>query len=140
MTGPGTTSVGSSTRWRARPLADPADFARMQALQREGWRRLGPIAESHPGDLEWWMHGLSDPDVDHSDQIALWETEDGDLRGWSWIFRGELEWFVHPDERDLELREQMLEWHAADTTRADSRPGRADAHDLVDHAAARART
>jgi ribosomal protein S18 acetylase RimI-like enzyme len=83
----------------------------MQALQRESWRRIGPSAESHPGDLEWWMFGPSDPEADHSVQVCLWETDEGELRGWSWIFRGELEWFVHPDERDGELRERMLEWH-----------------------------
>jgi ribosomal protein S18 acetylase RimI-like enzyme len=108
-----TASTRVSARLHARRYAGAGDFARMQALQREGWRRLGPLAESHPGDLEWWLHGLSDPDTDPSDQIALWETDDGELRGWSWIFRGGLEWFLHPEERDLELREQMLDWHAA---------------------------
>jgi ribosomal protein S18 acetylase RimI-like enzyme len=116
-----TMPVATTTRWRARAFAGPADFARMQALQRESWRRVGPLSESHPGDLEWWMYGLSDPDPAISTRICLWESEGGELRGWSWIFRGELEWFVHPDERDLELREQMLDWHAA--TQAELTPG-----------------
>jgi mycothiol synthase len=109
---PATAPAATTTLFRTRPFGGPADLARMQALQREGWRRLGPIAESHPGDLEWWMYGLSDPQDDQSTRICLWETDGGELRGWSWIFRGELQWFVHPDERDGELREQMLEWHA----------------------------
>jgi mycothiol synthase len=108
-----TTTTAPPTRLRARGYAGLADFARMQALQRVGWRRLGPMVESHPGDLEWWMYGLSEPDADPSALISLWETEDGELRGWAWIFRGELEWFLHPDERDPELRGQMLDWHAA---------------------------
>src|SRR3954462_15746322 len=99
MSGVETAPTRASTRLHPRRYAGPADVGRMQALQRESWRRIGPLAESHPGDLEWWLHGLSDPDDDPSDQIALWETDDGELRGWSWIFRGELEWFLHPDER-----------------------------------------
>jgi GNAT superfamily N-acetyltransferase len=112
MTTAATPLAAPMARLRSRPFAGPADFTRMQALQRECWRRLGPLAESHPGDLEWWRNGLSDPDIDPADRICLWETEDGELRGWGWIFRGELEWFVHPDERDHELRAEMLEWHA----------------------------
>lgn len=84
----------------------------MQALQREAWRRLGPAAESHPGDLEWWLHGLMDPDTDTSGRICLWENDDGQLRGWSWIQGSELEWMTHPAERDNELRGRMLDWHA----------------------------
>ena len=109
---PAAAPAATTTPLRTRPFGGPADLVRMQALQREGWRRLGPIAESHPGDLEWWMHGLSDPQDDQSARICLWESDGGELRGCSWIFRGELQWFVHPDERDGELRQQMLEWHA----------------------------
>lgn len=103
----------TSRRWRLRAYAGVADLVRMQELQREGWRRLGPAGDSLPGDLEWWMNGNANPDVDWSTRIALWETASGELRGWSWLYGTELEWYVHPQETDGLLRQAQLDWYRA---------------------------
>jgi ribosomal protein S18 acetylase RimI-like enzyme len=104
-------SIDTETRWRPRAYAGPHDLVRMQELQRDGWRRLGPVSESHPGDLEWWMNGNTDPGTDWSRRIALWETPRGDLRGWSWLYGQTLEWYVHPQETDTALRHAQLGWY-----------------------------
>lgn len=103
--------IESTGRWRRRAYVGLADLVRMQELQREGWRRLGPAGDSLPGDLEWWMNGNADPDVDWSTRIALWETPSGELRGWSWLYGTELEWYVHPQESDGLLRQAQLDWY-----------------------------
>jgi len=116
-------SIDSDTRWLPRAYAGPHDLSRMQELQREGWRSLGPGGDSLPGDLEWWMSGISDPGTDMSERIAMWETPRGELRGWSWIRGDTMEWYVHPQETGSSLRQAQLDWYEDLAMAALRRPG-----------------
>ena len=69
--------------------------------------------ESHPGDLEWWMFGNSDPDTDFQKRISLWEDDRGTLIAWSWLFKSDLEWYVRPDADTTALRARMLDHYDA---------------------------
>jgi ribosomal protein S18 acetylase RimI-like enzyme len=98
----------------ARDYAGDDDLRRMQALVSERWRRLGPLAATHVGDLAWWMY--QHPDKLAEARIRLW-LEDGDTAafGWLWTRRRQLDFAVHPEHS--ELAGEVLAWAGGDAER-----------------------
>ena len=94
----------------ARPYADDADMALLQALVLECWGRDGPLVSTSLGDPPWWMY-------QHLDKLAevdvrLWLEHDRCV-AWGWLWRAEetLFFLVHPDRRHLLA--EVLDWAGA---------------------------
>lgn len=83
-----------------RPYRDHADLLQMQQLASELWRRQGPLASIHIGDLPWRMY--QHIDRLSRDRVELW-LADGVAVGWGWldVADSELDFEVHPDHLDL---------------------------------------
>jgi ribosomal protein S18 acetylase RimI-like enzyme len=92
----------------AREYEGDADLRRMQELAAECWRLEGPFVDAHVGDLPWRMY-------QHLDKLSevrvdLWLDEVERVRAWAWLWqtRGELDFQLHPESR--ELLGEVLEW------------------------------
>jgi ribosomal protein S18 acetylase RimI-like enzyme len=90
-----------------RPYRDHADLLQMQQLACELWRRQGPLASIHIGDLPWRMY--QHLDRLSRDRVELW-LDDGVVVGWGWLDVGdsELDLEVHPER--LDLAAEIVEW------------------------------
>ncbi len=93
----------------ARDYERESDVRLMQQLCSETWRRIGPLAPVHVGDVAWWMYQR--PNRPAEATIRLW-VEDGVCVAfaWSWLTRETLDCVVHPDRP--ELLDEVLAWMA----------------------------
>jgi hypothetical protein len=84
----------------ARDFERDTDVRLMQELCAESWRRLGPLAAVHVGDVAWWMYQRPNRLADA--RIRLW-LEDGQCVAfaWNWLSKGDLDCVVHPDRPEL---------------------------------------
>jgi ribosomal protein S18 acetylase RimI-like enzyme len=92
---------------RSRPFERDGDLRLLQELCAENWRRLGPYAPVHVGDVAWWMYQR--PNRLAEALVQLW-LEDGACVAfaWNWLSKGDLDCVVHPDR--LELLDEVLAW------------------------------
>ena len=72
----------------------------MQDLCAETWRRQGPLAPIHVGDVAWWMYQRPNRLADAKVQLWL----DGGrcvAFAWTWLSRADVDCLVHPDRPEL---------------------------------------
>jgi GNAT superfamily N-acetyltransferase len=93
-----------------RPYRDHADLVQMQRLAAELWRRQGPLASIHVGDLPWRMY--QHIDRLSRDRVEVWLDDDA-VVGWGWldVADGELDFEVHPER--LDLAAEIIVWSDA---------------------------
>ena len=96
----------------ARDFERESDVRLMQELCIEMWRRLGPFAPVHVGDVAWWMyqrpHRLAEA------TIRLWLEDDRCVAfAWNWLTRDAIDCVVHPDRP--EVLDDVLAWADAPT-------------------------
>lgn len=96
----------------SRPFEHESDLRLMQDLCAETWRRLGPHAPIHVGDVAWWMYQR--PNRLAEARVQLW-LEDGACVAfaWNWLSKGDLDCLVHPDRPGY--LEEVLAWADAPT-------------------------
>ena len=84
----------------------------MQALCAEVWRRVGPLAPVHVGDVAWWVYQRPNRLADA--RIRLW-LDDGACVAfaWNWLTRGAIDCVVHPERPDL--LDDVIAWADAPT-------------------------
>ena len=97
---------------QTRPFERESDLRMMQDLCAETWRRLGPYAPVHVGDVAWWMYQR--PNRLAEATVQLW-LEDGACVAfaWNWLSKGDLDCVVHPDRP--EFLDDVLAWADAPT-------------------------
>jgi ribosomal protein S18 acetylase RimI-like enzyme len=97
---------------QSRPFERDGDLRLIQELCAETWRRLGPYAPVHVGDVAWWMYQRPNRLADAF--VQLW-LEDGECAAfaWNWLSKGDLDCVVHPDRP--ELLDDVLAWADAPT-------------------------
>jgi ribosomal protein S18 acetylase RimI-like enzyme len=97
---------------RSRPFQRDSDLRLIQELCAESWRRLGPYAPVHVGDVAWWMYQR--PNRLAEARVHLW-LEDGACVAfaWNWLSKGDLDCVVHPDRP--ECLDDVLAWAGAAT-------------------------
>jgi ribosomal protein S18 acetylase RimI-like enzyme len=93
-----------------RPYRDHADLLQMQQLASELWRRQGPLASTHVGDLPWRMY--QHIDRLSRDRVEVW-LDDNIVVGWGWldVADSELDFEVNPERLDLVA--EIIEWSGA---------------------------
>lgn len=91
----------------SRPFERESDLRLLQDLCSETWRRLGPYAPIHVGDVTWWMYQR--PNRLAEARIQLW-LENGACVAfaWNWLSKGDVDCLVHPDRP--ELLDDVLAW------------------------------
>ena len=96
----------------SRPFQHESDLRLMQELCAETWRRLGPHAPIHVGDVAWWMYQR--PNRLAEARVQLW-LEDGACVAfaWNWLSKGDLDCLVHPDRP--QYFDDVLAWADAPT-------------------------
>lgn len=97
---------------QTRPFQRESDLRLMQDLCAGTWRRLGPYAPVHVGDVAWWMYQR--PNRLAEARVQLW-LEDGACVAfaWNWLSKGDLDCVVHPDRP--EFLDDVLAWADAPT-------------------------
>jgi predicted N-acetyltransferase YhbS len=97
---------------RSRPFERESDVRLIQELCAETWRRLGPYAPVHVGDVVWWMYQR--PNRLAEARVHLW-LEDGACVAfaWNWLSKGALDCVVRPDRP--ECLDDVLAWADAAT-------------------------
>ena len=97
---------------QTRPFERESDVRLIQDLCAETWRRLGPYAPVHVGDVAWWMYQRPNRLADA--RVQLW-LEDGACVAfaWNWLSKGDLDCVVHPDRP--EYLDDVLAWADAPT-------------------------
>lgn len=97
---------------QTRPFERESDLRLIQDLCAETWRRLGPYAPVHVGDVAWWMYQR--PNRLAEATIQLWLEDEACIAfAWNWLSKGDLDCVVHPDRP--ELLDDVLEWADAPT-------------------------
>jgi ribosomal protein S18 acetylase RimI-like enzyme len=87
------------------------DVRRMQALAQEVWRLEGPLAPLHVGDLAWQAFSRGPGDW----RVRFWERDGRDV-AWGWAqLPKKLDSCVHPDHRDDELLDELIDWYEAES-------------------------
>jgi mycothiol synthase len=107
-----------------RPLRDAADLRAMQAALSASWRVAGPLVNTTPGDLEWWIASLA-PGDDPRRRVQLW-TEGDDVLAYAWFNPpADLDWHQRADlpaQRRAVLVDAAIAWAEA-RARADAAAG-----------------
>jgi ribosomal protein S18 acetylase RimI-like enzyme len=91
----------------SRPYERESDLRLLQELCAETWRRLGPLAPVHVGDVAWWMYQRPNRLADATVQLWL-ENRACVAFAWNWLSKGDLDFVVHPER--TELIDDVLEW------------------------------
>jgi len=82
------------------------DVGRMQALTQEVWGLEGALAPQHIGDLAWQAFSRGPGDW----KVRFWKRGGHDV-AWAWAqLPKKLDSCVHPDHRDDELLDELLNW------------------------------
>jgi ribosomal protein S18 acetylase RimI-like enzyme len=91
-----------------RPYRDSSDLEKMLSILIEGRRANTGAYYVHVGDLGWWLfyHDTGEP---FSEQIALWEDNDGNTLGWALFTpdEGYFDVFVQPSLLGTQQARQM---------------------------------
>jgi GNAT superfamily N-acetyltransferase len=104
----------------SRPFEHDSDLRLMQELCAETWRRLGPHAPIHVGDVAWWMYQRPNRLADA--RIQLWLEHGACVAfAWNWLSKGDLDCLVHPDRPDY--LDEVLAWADAPTVFAQESDG-----------------
>jgi len=89
-----------------RPYAGETDYAAMRTLLVSICGLIAPPVYCTIGDLDWWRCNDDDPDA--AMRAGLWLDGDGELAGFAWPGRTQVDLVSHPRYRDLD--QEMLAW------------------------------
>ncbi len=94
-----------------RPYQNPSDLKKMLSILIEGRQANKGAYYVHTGDLSWWLF-YYDPGESLSEQIVLWDDDDGRTLGWVLFTPNEgfFDLFVHPSLTGMQQAGQMHAW------------------------------
>ena len=97
--------------FQPRPYRDSSDLEEMRAILTEGRKADNGAYYVHTGDVSWWLF-YHDPEEPFSEQIVLWDDDDGRTLGWALFTpdEGFFDLFIHPSLLGTQQARQMHDW------------------------------
>ena len=101
------TNDTSASGYVSRAYRDEADYGAMRAFLVRNFAAAGHPVFCTIGDLDWWRFQTDDPDAEIA-AARLWFAPSGEIAGFAWPDKNDVDVIVHPDHKSLE--DQIYAW------------------------------